>query len=795
MSIFPKYVVTALPALALVVLCAGCGEEVEPPQCQSGTHLEGTKCVPDVTQPPANACVPNPCTAPNKTVCSVSGGTAVCSCNAGYIPDGEGCREESAPDCARRHTLGDAFEPDECPSLAHPVSTSDMPESHTMSSGTDEDWSRFTAAEGRIYGVSVLGDSELRLRVDLYGADGTTLLASEAGSREGTELAYKARTAGELFARIRSADRSSSGAYQVSFSDLGTDDFADEPAQAVGVTLPGKMGSGALQFHGDVDVVRVRLEGGGHTYRFNSAWSWPTSGILRLELLGTDGASVLASGESTAPQFIFRVTTPGEYFLRLSETTGSRRASYDFSVVDLGVDDHANTPTQGTGISPSETFTDGELDYAEDEDVFTFEAQAHHVYQFECDSTAPTTPVTTRFPCRVSFVDTRGAVWRPGTTPAGKSAVGYEFDTASTVYVKLSSTAPFTDGVYKWRLRDLGGDDHGDTEDAATPVTASPTASTEGRFELPEDQDVLSFQAQAGHIYQFTCASDNATCNVSFLDADGSMLRSISAPPPPSDGTPAMRTAVLQYKFGKAGTYFVRLLGANPKSLTSQYHWTLMDQGVDDHGDSLASATAINPATTPTGATLEFVGDEDWFSFQAQATQTFRLSCDPSGRFDCNIYLMDDSGRLLASDTRSNQVGELFYRVATTGTYYMRISSGDGGIGDYSLQLQDLGVDDHSDTFTGATSLTLGAATAGKLQVSTDVDYFVVTLAASTEYSATVTADSSVVFTVYGPDRLSVLASGQGTKAFNSGDAGTYYVKVSFQTPRDVVTSYTVTVK
>ena len=120
--------------------------------------------------------------------------------------------------------------------------------------------------------------------------------------------------------------------------------------------------------------------------------------------------------------------------------------------------------------------------------------------------------------------------------------------------------------------------------------------------------------------------------------------------------------------------------------------------------------------------------------------------------------------------------------------------SGDTNLSTYAWQLIDQGLDDHADSATGGTALTLGAPTAGKLQVPADVDYFTVSLAASTTYTATLSSSGSVLFTVYGPDRTSVLASSTSSKAFNSGAAGTYYVKVSYSSPQSTVTSYTLTV-
>ena len=416
----------------------------------------------------ANPCQPNPCTAANKTVCSASNGQAVCSCVAGYTPQGDGCQREPTPTCTGEHTLGDAYEPDECPALARPVSTSGASEAHTLTSALDEDWFRLAATSGTIYEVSALGDSGLAMRVDLYGADGTTQLASEADGSTGTSVAYKARATETLYARVLSATRASLGTYNVSFGELGTDDFPDTPAQVStpSITPDGTARSGALQFLGDTDVVRVHLEAG-RAYRFAAAWSSAVDAALRLELLGTDETTVVLSSESATPRFTLLVSTTGEYFLRVSERTGKQRASYTFTPTDLGPDDHPNTPAQATAAVAGTTYTASKLEYAEDLDVFSFQAEAGHIYQFFCDP-------QTHFTCDVAFVNEQGAAVKPAAPRPRASDVADELITAGTVYVRITAKAAFTDGGYQWMLKDLGKDDYGDVVESAFEVTARP---------------------------------------------------------------------------------------------------------------------------------------------------------------------------------------------------------------------------------------------------------------------------------------------------------------------------------
>jgi hypothetical protein len=255
---------------------------------------------------------------------------------------------------------------------------------------------------------------------------------------------------------------------------------------------------------------------------------------------------------------------------------------------------------------------------------------------------------------------------------------------------------------------------------------------------------------------------------------------------------------VVQHKFAATDTYYVRLLAvsAPPSTTAYDYTWLLKDLGTDDHGETLTTATPITPSTTPAAGKLNYTGDEDWFSFQAQATQAISFTCDSGGAFNCNLYLMNSGGTEVASDTASSLNAEIIYRMTTAGTYYVRLKSLTDVNASYNFQLTDRGVDDHSDTTAGATSLTLGTATDGKLQVAGDVDFFSVSLAASTAYTATLsTASTNIAFKVYGPDKVTLLASGKGAQPFTSGAAGVYYVRVEFLSAQTTVAPYTMMVK
>ncbi|MBN2493286.1 MAG: hypothetical protein JXR96_01740, partial [Deltaproteobacteria bacterium] len=63
--------------------------------CADGYHAEGLTCVPD--EP--NACRPNPCDAPHRTVCQLDGQGYVCLCDPGYHLEADACVPDGTDPC------------------------------------------------------------------------------------------------------------------------------------------------------------------------------------------------------------------------------------------------------------------------------------------------------------------------------------------------------------------------------------------------------------------------------------------------------------------------------------------------------------------------------------------------------------------------------------------------------------------------------------------------------------------------------------------------------------------------
>jgi hypothetical protein len=301
----------------------------------------------------------------------------------------------------------------------------------------------------------------------------------------------------------------------------------------------------------------------------------------------------------------------------------------------------------------------------------------------------------------------------------------------------------------------------------ATPIVPS-TTTTNAFFEVTGDVDWFTFTAEAGHIYEFTCNSGVINCNAYLTDAAGTTLVS---------DTGTGLSARVRWKLDTAGTYYVRTVAAS-WSTSTDYTYQLQDLGVDAQGDTQATATPVVPSTTNTSAAIEAGNDQDWFSFSAAAGQSFDFFCTTTA-FNCDLFLYDAAGTLLTSDTATTANAQVTRRFATAGTYYVRLISGSGAYGNYSYRLNDRGVDQHSDTFAGATVLTLGTATPGTIEIAGDLDFFAVNLVSGTSYTVTPTGITLSIL-VYAPNQSTLLYNGAGPGTFTAtGGTATYYVRVT----------------
>jgi hypothetical protein len=223
-----------------------------------------------------------------------------------------------------------------------------------------------------------------------------------------------------------------------------------------------------------------------------------------------------------------------------------------------------------------------------------------------------------------------------------------------------------------------GGDDHGNTLSSAT--SANLNASVAGAIEAPGDEDWFRIQVTTPVSVMLTTQGTTDTFG-HFFDGSGQELAR-------DDDAGESLNFQIQYAVS-SGTYYLRVRHYSATG-TGPYTLVISSQtatAADDHGNSAASATPLNPNCT-LNARLENAGDEDWF--RLTPTESGTLNVFTTSSIDTYGYLIDTSGSvLIQNDDANSRLDFAFAYVVQPGTYYVRVRHySSQGTGAYTLTVQ-----------------------------------------------------------------------------------------------------------
>ncbi|MBN9682718.1 MULTISPECIES: hypothetical protein [unclassified Corallococcus] len=365
-----------------------------------------------------------------------------------------------------------------------------------------------------------------------------------------------------------------------------------------------------------------------------------------------------------------------------------------------------------------------------------------------------------------------------GTLPVITHWSGF---TQEGFYTLEVSTEPFEfprDLVF--RLVDQGPDAHGDLLTTASPWRPSEPVMGQGKHS--GDRDVFSFSTVAGHVYSMECDFSHRGWWLSFFDpvlnyavrevngANFTELRASTAFKAPAERA----LAIVQ-----ANNV---LVAPSP----SDYQCRLKDEGAEDHGERMETATALAEGTTSVEGRLDFRGDFDVFALGVQPGHHYRATCTPGATPpDCRVLAAPPDGEFEGFDDIV-----LAFKAAET-SYYVGVK-GDGVVraqwtsAPYSLRFEDLGLDDHGDTRQTATPLT-GPSQTVTVHISEfiDEDYLSFQAIAGGRYRLSgdwrdTSTGQQLISTLYDEQGRSIRAPGQRVgsrwvKEFTLTTEGTYY--------------------
>ena len=435
-----------------------------------------------------------------------------------------------------------------------------------------------------------------------------------------------------------------------------------------------------------------------------------------------------------------------------------------------GGDDHGDSRSAATRVSlPSQT--SGEIDPGDDEDYFRFEVPRRG------EVVARTT----------GSLDTVGALHdsaggQLATNDDGGAGTNFriqrELD-AGTYYVRVSSHESET-GAYTLDLsieNAGGGDDHGDSRSAATRVSLP--SQTSGEIDPGDDEDYFRFEVpRRGEVLARTTGS---------LDTVGALYDSAGGQLATNDDGGAGLNFRIQRELA-AGTYYVRV--SSYQSETGAYTLDLSIEsaggGDDDHGGSRSAATRVSLPSQTSGE-IDPGDDEDYFRFEV--SRRGEVLARTTGGLDTIGALYDSAGGQLATnDDGGAGTNFRIQRELDAGAYYVRVSSYRSGTGAYALHLSiesaGGGDDDHGDSRSAATRVSLPSQTSGEIDPGDDEDYFRFEVSRRGEVLARTTGGLDTIGALYDSAGRQLATNDDGGAGTNFRiqrelDAGTHYVRVA----------------
>ncbi|TNF23815.1 MAG: hypothetical protein EP329_26525 [Deltaproteobacteria bacterium] len=798
--------------------------------CDPDYHLDGGACV--------DACTPNPCAEPGRTACATNGAEAVCGCDAGLHEDGQGgctadpclpdpCSADqvcvasggqtscvpcadgdhdtygvgvgcAGPDCddsdenvhdgcacPPAHPQGDSFEEDECFFIAAEIAPG-ATQDHTVEPAGDVDWVRFTVAAGDMIELQRSSTPSASLR--LYDRDGTTLIVDATRT-----ISRKMTAPGEYFARVAGSSASTTGAYTLTLVNHGQDDHGDGPGDATVLLADDQTTAASFQIYGNVDWFAFDAEAR-HQYQIRGT-GLAGQGI-KLQLYDTDGETLLETvtqSYSGTALMDREDLPPGRYFLRASANYGTANAgAYELRITDLGLDDHGDNAAEATALTPDGTPLDASFEVGGNVDWFSFPVLAGHLYQMvgEAHGTG----------VRMRLYDTDGAtlIEEGSATYSGTVRLDREGLPAGTYYLSLSPAGGnVSTGPYTVRVVDLGVNDHGLSSADATAIAAD-GGWVDGVFEVGGNTDWFSFPAVAAHLYQIRAVGEGMGVQLRLYGTDGETLVEERTATYSS-------TAFIDREGLGDGTFFLRLRPGGGNTSTGAYQLQVVDLGLDDHGSTAATATAVSADGSTLSARFEVGGNTDWFSFPIAAAHQYRVAAQGAGMgVELRLYGPDGETLIEERTATYSSTASIDVEDLAPGTYYVRTKPGGGNTsyGDYTLRVEDLGLDDHGDTPEDATLVaTDDQPVGGVFEVGANVDWMAFDLAAGHMVAVRAAPQGTgVVLRLYDTDGTTLIeersSSYSNTALLDRDDlpAGRYFLRLKPGSGNSAIGAYTVRV-
>jgi Ca2+-binding RTX toxin-like protein len=515
----------------------------------------------------------------------------------------------------------------------------------------------------------------------------------------------------------------------------------------------------------------------------------PTSDFL----FGTNYYVLIGSGVIT--------DLAGNHFAGISSST-----SFNFSTSTTNIIDDYPFSTQTTGsVVVDSAGSIGVIDFSDDADLFKVTLVAGTRYTFNLSSTTS------------GLADPYLQLYSSSAELLASDDDSGGLNNSQIIFTALNS------GTYYLGAMDFGAgtgryvltaktfqnvsDDFTDSTNTTGIITIG--SQTTGNIEVSTDKDWFKVALNAGVTYRFELlgfdagggtlgSSSGQQPYLSLYDANGVYIRATA-----NGGTGG--DPLLTFTAPTTGYFFLSaqdLYGTG----TGTYTLKATSAGViaDDFSNSISTSGRITVGGQSRGS-IDNSYDEDWFKVELIAGTTYQF--DLSGAKSLGgtlgsgisqqpyLSLFDSSGRYITASASGGVSADprITFTPTSTGSYFLSAQELYGpGLGTYTLKAVSKGliVDDYANNTTTSGVLKVEGQTLGNIEITSDVDWFSISLIAGQRYVFNLDSASSngladpylSLFSVSGTLLMSDDDSGPGRNSqlyFIPTTSGIFYLSAS----------------
>lgn len=408
-----------------------------------------------------------------------------------------------------------------------------------------------------------------------------------------------------------------------------------EVTSAPGASMNVKFGGTAPTVYLGVSPTTFNAPAAGGSFSFNvnasGSWNWTRSAaaVGSTEPKPQTGIQTFSYTLSANSGSLVR-----EYKITL--TQGSLTAVYTILQAGVLIDDYANNTANATVIAPNGSLA-GTINYARDVDYFRVNVTGNGALTMQTTGTTDTYGF---------LLNSSGQTLTQDDDSGADSNFRISYPvTAGTYYIAIQNYVDNLTGAYT-----ITTNFSSTITLAITPATRAVSGSG-GTFDFSVNSNsTWSWSSNAAWVTTSELTNQNGPQSFTY-----NVLPQTAA---------TSRSAVITLTSG---------------AVTSTHTINQGTAVADDHGNSLATATLIQPQSTTPGI-IEAQGDEDYFRIVVPGNAT--LSVRTTGNLDTEGFLMDSAGTELAVDDDDVDSNFLITWPVTAGTYYVKVRpyvSGDTG--------------------------------------------------------------------------------------------------------------------